>query len=389
MADLTRKRKREELPSRREPYWQRLGPGAQLGFRRGPDTWVCKFRDRSKVRHYKALEGALDYDQALEQARAWLAQVGSGVARLARRGTVREALEAYLAWLREQQRSASADENLARFKLLVYEDAIADLRLEDAARDDFREWRERIRPGRQARTVNRHVRAIVAALNRSQRLGFTGNPAAWQLEALADDTEHTGETAVFLTPEQRAAIMRAASPPLALFLRGLEHTGARPGELAAATVEKFDPQAGTLMLYSRKGRPTRLRPRVVSLSTEGKAFFAGQRRSKLPAAHLFTDSDGRPLQRHAWAEEFRAAVVKVNEKARGKVRVPAAASAYSFRHARISELLQLHGVDPLTVAAQTGTSLAMIEKAYFRFIPSAMVDKLDAVKSGKAKSKAK
>ena len=43
----------------------------------------------------------------------------------------------------------------------------------------------------------------------------------------------------------------------------------------------------------------------------------------------------------------------------------------------------------LTVAAQTGTSLAMIEKAYFRFIPSAMVDKLDAVKSGKAKSKAK
>jgi hypothetical protein len=46
--------------------------------------------------------------------------------------------------------------------------------------------------------------------------------------------------------------------------------------------------------------------------------------------------------------------------------------AYAFRHARISELLQIHGVDPLTVAGQTGTSLAMIEKAYLRFIPSAM-----------------
>jgi hypothetical protein len=32
------------------------------------------------------------------------------------------------------------------------------------------------------------------------------------------------------------------------------------------------------------------------------------------------------------------------------------------------ELVQIYGVDPLTVAAQTGTSIAMIEKAYLRFI---------------------
>jgi len=43
-------------------------------------------------------------------------------------------------------------------------------------------------------------------------------------------------------------------------------------------------------------------------------------------------------------------------------------------------LLQVHGVDPLTVAAQTGTSLAMIEKAYLRFIPSAMREKLAHIK---------
>jgi hypothetical protein len=49
--------------------------------------------------------------------------------------------------------------------------------------------------------------------------------------------------------------------------------------------------------------------------------------------------------------------------------------------ARISELLQVHGVDPLTVAAQTGTSLAMIEKAYLRFIPSAMREKLAHIKN--------
>ena len=55
-------------------------------------------------------------------------------------------------------------------------------------------------------------------------------------------------------------------------------------------------------------------------------------------------------------------------------------SAYSFRHARISELLQIYGVDPLAVAAQTGTSIAMIEKAYLRFVLSAMHEKLAALK---------
>jgi hypothetical protein len=34
-------------------------------------------------------------------------------------------------------------------------------------RDDFLEWRDRLLEGRQARTVNRHVRSVVAALNRA------------------------------------------------------------------------------------------------------------------------------------------------------------------------------------------------------------------------------
>jgi hypothetical protein len=62
-------------------------------------------------------------------------------------------------------------------------------------------------------------------------------------------------------------------------------------------------------------------------------------------------------------------------------RIPAGASAYSFRHSRISELLQLYGIDPLTTAQQTGTSVAMIEKHHFKFISGSMRDKLNAVKA--------
>jgi integrase len=245
-------------------------------------------------------------------------------------------------------------------------------------RDDFLEWRERLLEGRQPRTVNRHVRAVIAALNCALDLGHLGNPAAWKLKALADDIEESGETAVFLDAAQRKALIAAASPAGALFLRGLELTGARPKELAAAVVADFDGQM--LRLAHRKGRPAKLRPRRVLLSAEGIEFFREQSKDKLPGASLFTEDGETPWRRHIWARETCAAITAHNEHARGKQRISTDASAYSFRHARISELLQIYGVDPITVAAQTGTSVAMIEKAYLRFIPSAMQEKLAALK---------
>jgi integrase len=116
------------------------------------------------------------------------------------------------------------------------------------------------------------------------------------------------------------------------------------------------------------------------LGKDGIEFFRRQIKDKSPNAFLFTEDGERAWRSHKWASKVRAAIGAHNKGVRGKARIPTTASAYSFRHARISELLQLHGVDPLTVAAQTGTSLVMIEKAYLRFIPSAMQEKLAAVK---------
>ena len=132
----------------------------------------------------------------------------------------------------------------------------------------------------------------------------------------------------------------------------------------------------TPRLKQHKGKSSKLRVRQVVLSVEGARFFNAQAAEKPPAAPIFTEDDGQPWRRGNWAYEMREAAKKVNEKARGKDRIPTGVGAYAFRHARISELLQIHGIDPLTVAAQTGTSLTMIEKAYLRFIPSAMREKL-------------
>jgi integrase len=196
------------------------------------------------------------------------------------------------------------------------------------------------------------------------------------MEALPDNDE--ADTAVFLSPVQRRGLIAAACPDAAAFLRGLELSGARPKELAESTVADFDGEC--LKLSHHKGRPPKLRSRYVVLDEEGREFFKSRAEGKVASAKLFSTADGSPWRRDLWAQEVRSAIASHNRAAQASARIPGKASAYSFRHARISELLQVYGVDPLTVAAQTGTSLQMIERAYFKFIRSAMLEKLASLK---------
>jgi len=382
MADLSRKRERSRLKPRREPYWMRLNKGQYLGFRRGADTWHVRMRDRAGKQHQSALPSASDYDEAKRAAEKWLKQMGSAPVRRVARGTVRQALETYLKWLREQGRERTAKTIETKFRKVIWDDELAKIPLHTLVREDMREWREKLRDGRQPRSINRIVRDVQAGLNRALVEGHVGDPMAWKLDPLADDIDEGGESAVILSPQHRKALIDAATPAAGAFMRGLELTGARPSELAAATVADLDTKHGTLRLMHRKGRPAKLRPRSVVLSSVGTTFFTKQSKNKLPATRLFLDPDGRSWHRKRWAEEIRYAAAIVNARAKGKNRIPLKASAYGFRHARISELLQVHGVDPLTVALQTGTSIRMIEKAYFRFIAPALREKLAAVDEG-------
>jgi integrase len=360
----------------------RLNKGQYLGFRRGADTWHVRMRGRDGKQVSSALPAAHDYDEAKKAAEKWLKQMGAAPVRRKARGTVRDGLETYLKYLRNQGRDNTARTIERKFKQVVWDDPLAIIPLHSLIIDDSEDWRDRLRKGRQPRSVNRIVRDYKAGLNFALKKGHVGDPAAWALEPLADDVEESGESAVFLEPHQRKALIKAAIPAGAEFMRGLELTGARPGELAAATVSDLDTKHGTLRLMHRKGRKGILRPRSVVLSRDGLVFFKQQAKSKLPSVRLFLDPDGRPWHRKKWAEEIRAASTIVNARAKGKNRIPAGATAYSFRHARISELLQVHKIDPLTVAVQCGTSIKMLELYYYRFIAPALREKLAAVDEG-------
>ncbi|HEY2418374.1 MAG TPA: hypothetical protein VGH84_10690 [Steroidobacteraceae bacterium] len=378
--DISGKKTRERLTPKREPYWQRLKKGSYLGFRRGPDSWVVRHRGRDGAQVYHALGEGMDFDAAKTMAEGWLAQVAGSAVRRPKRGTVRQALEAYVADLKMQGREGTATEVEGRFKTTVWEDALAETVLETCTLEDVTEWRQRLRHGRQNRSVNRQVRAVLAGVRRAKQLGHVVNLDAFDVQPLVDDVEDDGETAIFLNPDQRTGLIKVAPPSLARFLRGLELSGARPSELASATVGDFT--GDTLKLSHRKGRAAKLRTRFTVIAEEDAEFLKEQCRDKLPTALLFTEDGEARWRRFRWARGIQTAIKLHNKKARGAARIPPLASAYSFRHARISELLQIHAIDPLTVASQTGTSVAMIEKAYLRFIPNAMREKLKAVKEG-------
>jgi integrase len=382
VPNIVRKSDRLGLISRREPYWTQLAKGAYLGFRRGPDTWIARFRNRGGAQNYHSLPvpiGSRDeYVAAKVLAEAWFAQMDSPLVASARRSTVREALAAYVDHLESQGRTEAAKVTKARFRVIVEPDPIADIRLEDATRQDFTEWRNRLRKDRQPQSVNRYTGAVAAALNQALELGHVGDARVWTLKELVNDSNHDEATAVFLTPAQRKNIRANASSAAADFFHALELTGARPGELARATVADFDGEQ--IRVADRKGRPPRLRTRYTVLSGEGIQFLKRMCKDKLAAVRIFLRENGEPWTRQTWGDAMRSAIAKYHGKCLTKNRLPAGTSAYSFRHSRISELLQLHAIDPLTVAIQTGTSLLQIERHYYKFIPQALKAKLAAVK---------
>jgi integrase len=300
-------------------------------------------------------------------------------------------LMSYVLHMRKIGRRATAHEARKRFALTVpcaneekkiAVDPLRNMRLDAVTRDDMEEWRGRLTVGREPRSVNRQVRAVVAALNYAvDNGGYAGNPKAWKLTALSDEGEES--TPVFLTAEQRTRIIAASPPALAALLTGFAHLGCRPSELEKAVVADFDATGGTVTLRHKKGRGGKLRVRAVMLTKEGVAFFKEQARGKLPKAPLIATDTGAHWDDQRRCGGIQKAIAAVNSAAKKPAqKIPAGASAYSFRHSRISELLQVYGIDPLTVAQQTGTSIAMIEKSYFKFIASAMRAKLEAVKTG-------
>ena len=85
------------------------------------------------------------------------------------------------------------------------------------------------------------------------------------------------------------------------------------------------------------------------------AFFEAAFKDKLPTAPVLSLADGKAWSKDAWKWPIKAAAEAAL--------LPDGTTAYTLRHSVISDLVH-DGLDLLTVAQISGTSVAMIERHY-------------------------
>jgi integrase len=348
-----------------------LAKGCYLGFRKmndsGHGNWIARAaQDGSGKEIYKSLGDLgnlpdhLQFDAAQKAAQAWFKHLGRGGA--SGITTVDDACERYVRHLRTTKGELAAKDAAARFKNYVLNDrrlAVTELAKLNPARLDawrtvLQEMPTRSGPRRGERrtdsTLNRDMACFRAALNLSYDEGLVTSDFAWRSKLRpVKNADRRRET--YLDRTQRRSFIEKAAPDVADFLYGLALLPLRPGALAALRVGDYDRRLQVLKVGQDKSG----RDRKIKLPVATATFLDEASKNKLPGAPLLSRGDGKVWDRHAWKLPVRAAAVAAD--------LPPGTSAYTMRHSVISDLVH-DGLDLLTVAQISGTSVAMIERHY-------------------------
>lgn len=359
-------RNSSKLKVRREPHWHRISAGCYLGYRKTSattGTWVARWRIAETDQHrYQAL-GAFDhlpeserFDAASKAARAWFEHLGQGGSTEAL--TVREACERYIAQLERDKRHQAAADVRRRFDQYVFNQPLAKVELGKLAVRHIESWRHALQDmptqrgaARSDSSLNRDMVCLKAALNFAFKKKLITTDAAWRNELTPiKDADRRRE--LYLDRQQRQALIDAATPDLAMFIKALCALPLRPGAMGSLTVADFDRRQNTITVRSDKAA----KGRTIKLPDATAELFAQAAKGKLPGAYLFTRWDGAQWVKDKWTCPTRTAVAAAG--------LPVGATLYTLRHAVISDMVSA-GTDAATVASIAGTSILMIQKNYF------------------------
>lgn len=369
----------DKLKPRTSVYWHRLGKGRAVGLRKTASgmSWHAQAYDETTGKQVRRALGDFThlppsdrYTAAVKAATEWLDHVGAGGS--VELITVRKACEHYVEHQRAEKGEIAAKEAERRFIRDVFGDPIASVPLQKLKKEHVKSWRKRIEatPVRQpkrgancrvktpqppaktrsASTLNRDLVAVRAALNLAKESGHVASDMAWR-SALKPTKGADGRREVYLSPDQRRALLAELPEDLAAFARGLCLLPLRPGALAALSVADFDRRTGALYIPKDKAGEKRHLP----LPPATAELIRKQAAGKLPSAPLFTRWDGSAWTKDAWKKPVKAAAEKA--------KLPDSTVLYALRHSAITDLVE-SGLDLFTVAALAGTSIRMIEAHY-------------------------
>lgn len=364
---------RTRLKPRTPPYWKKLTTGCHVGYRKsagGDGTWLAQAYDSSTQKQTRQSYGKLDhipahqqFDAAKKMAEAWFEHLGRGGS--TKVITVGSACERYVQRLIDAGETKNAEDLRARFRRRVYSHKIADQALTKLNRKTVEEWRNQLAKTpvktnpysdpsltreRSSSSLNRDMAALRAALNSAHDNGDVTNDMAWRVALRAIENAGTRRD-TYLDRAQRSALIDSSDASLGQLLRCMSLLPLRPGALAALTVENVNTQLGVLTV----GKDKAGRDRKIKLPPTTAAVIAGLTKDKLPSAPLLSQADGQAWHKDAWKRPVKAAAAAAG--------LPNTVTAYTLRHSVITDLVT-NGLDLLTVAQLSGTSVAMIEKHY-------------------------
>lgn len=374
-VNLSKVEARNKLPSRRDPYWQRLEAGCFVGFRKMASdttgTWLARRRDpdtgkqmQQPLGEFPDLAPGTRFDAAAKAARDWFKHLDKGGRKEPL--TVKEACQNYVDHVKAAGKLQAARDTEMRFKRWVHDSRIANIDLQRLKPSDLDAWRKALattaaipqdkkskaaRRPRSASTLNRDMTSLRAALNLALEDGHASTDVAWKVK-LRPVKDADGRRDVYLDLAQRRALIAKAPADLAPLLQALSLVPLRPGAMSSLLTSHFDARLATLTI----GKDKHGRDRKITLPKATAEFFAAHAEGKKDSDPLFARADGSAWNKDSWKYPVKDAVVAAE--------LPAHVTAYALRHSTITDLIALHKLDTLTVAQLSGTSLQMIEKHY-------------------------
>lgn len=363
---------RDKLKPRRGPYWHRLSKGCYVGYRKmtssGHGSWLARARDEeAKVQQlyqplgeFTDLPDHLRFDAATKAAQAWFDHLGRGGRATA--ATVTDACARYVTHLKATKSARAAKDAEARFKNYVLNHTkLARTELPKLTPMHLETWRKALRDKptrsgarrgerRSDSTLNRDMTCFRAALNLAYVDGLLTTDFAWRSK-LRPIKNADQRRELYLDRPQRLKFIEKAPPDLAAFLRGLCQLPLRPGALAKLKAGDFEKRLKALKIGQDKSG----KDRRIKLPDVTAEFFEEASKDKLPSAPLLSRADGKAWNKDAWKGPIKDAAAAA--------KLPTGTTAYTLRHSVISDLVH-DGLDLLTVAQISGTSVAMIERHY-------------------------
>lgn len=399
-ASLDSRTARGRLKARGKPYYRALEPGLHIGYRKASSRagkWVARHYIGERSYEVETLATADDFSDPDGVAVLSFAQAQTLVrSRMVARAhaaagktgpfTVNEAIDAYIAFLETNRKSANFSRYAANAFILP---ELGTIELEELATDQIRKWhtglakagaRIRVKKGhvqrfkeitdqheherRRKSTANRILTILKAALNMAWREKKVSSDEAWRRVESFKDVD--AARVRYLSIAEARRLVNACAPDFRRLVRGALETGARYGELTRLVVNDFNPDSGTIAVRRSKSS----KPRHVVLTEDGVSFFRSLTAGRSGSSLMFLKNDGTGWLRSHQAQPMRDATMRAKIEPR--------ISFHGMRHTWASHAV-MNGTPLLVVAKNLGHSdITMVQRHYGHLSPSYVADAIRA-----------